>query len=364
MDERAKNAEKGKGKGRGRGKGRLPRWKTTINKAEKGGDETGQDSLSGDLLTRAMAKTKDEDSRLSNVAEASPDLTKGNVAEKAKDEDSSVSHVAKDVIEDSNVPMFPSVCPDLASGEGKDAEKAKDVDSGVSNIAKVSPDLANGKGKEAEKAKDEDNTAKVSPALANGVEDNVAFDACQGYAHTCEHAGENKICVQLLDNEGTPLNWGDKGNFWDITDQMTPANLKTWHWDSETLTYTVGMTGRCIDTQLTAKLVQNVGCDNVDIRCTATQVGSLIGGPESHEGYFDLEFWRAKECVQQKCLQMHTGVAPSLRSAPVLDTVPDTDSTLAWIGYTAAGSALVALVTIAVARQRRVLPVVPDSLLG
>merc|ERR1719379_1209281 len=75
----------------------------------------------------------------------------------------------------------------------------------------------------------------AQPAVADVPADNVAQDSCQGYEHTCKHTGDNKICVELLDSEGQPLNWGDKGNFWDITDQATPTNLKTWHWDSENL---------------------------------------------------------------------------------------------------------------------------------
>jgi len=108
----------------------------------------------------------------------------------------------------------------------------------------------------------------------------------------CDHDPTHRVCAQLLNGEGHPLGWGAKGNFWQITGQTA------FQWDSE-IRENHGDSW-CICMWATARLIATVGCENVHLRCDATDVAYV---EKSYtDGGVDLQ--PAKECLQKKCPAM------------------------------------------------------------
>ncbi|CAL1147864.1 unnamed protein product [Cladocopium goreaui] len=105
----------------------------------------------------------------------------------------------------------------------------------------------------------------------------------------CNHDPTHRVCAQLLDGEGQPLDWGAKGNFWQITGQ------EAFQWDSE-IRENHGDSW-CICMWATARLIATVGCENVHLRCDATDVAYV------EKSYVDggVNLQPAKKCLQQKC---------------------------------------------------------------
>eukprot|EP00927_Polykrikos_kofoidii_P052318 TRINITY_DN460_c0_g1_i7.p1 TRINITY_DN460_c0_g1~~TRINITY_DN460_c0_g1_i7.p1 ORF type:complete len:164 (-),score=22.57 TRINITY_DN460_c0_g1_i7:317-808(-) len=106
--------------------------------------------------------------------------------------------------------------------------------------------------------------------------------------HKCNHDPTHRVCAKLLGSDGQPLSWGD-GDFWNITGQSEfkwDAEIRANHGDSW-----------CICMWATAKLIHNVGCDNVHLRCDATDVSYVM--EQYTDGGVDLE--PAKDCLRKKC---------------------------------------------------------------
>jgi hypothetical protein len=131
-----------------------------------------------------------------------------------------------------------------------------------------------------------------------------ALEVCPGADanYRCNHHASSSVttlCVVLLDTKGEPLHWHDKGNFWDITNQ------KAWMWDDDIRRN--GGDSSCIDMWSTAKLVQNVGCENVQIRCDSTDLRYVTAR---------MKIWR--DGTQRVAAMMEAAHEPAAQAAEVL----------------------------------------------
>ena len=107
----------------------------------------------------------------------------------------------------------------------------------------------------------------------------------------CNHDQTHRVCAQLVD-QGTsePLSWGSK-DFWAITGQ------KQWQWDDKIVGGPNPGDSWCICMWATANLIKEVGCENVHIRCDATDVDYVLSN--YHDGGHDLSV--AHDCLRQLC---------------------------------------------------------------
>merc|ERR1719162_1907286 len=106
--------------------------------------------------------------------------------------------------------------------------------------------------------------------------------------HKCNHDETHRVCAQLLDGSGQPLNWG-KGDFWEITKQ------KAFQWDDDIRAN--GGDSWCICMWATAELIEAVGCDNVHLHCGSTDISYVLGKYTD----FGTDLTPARECLQRKC---------------------------------------------------------------
>lgn len=218
--------------------------------------------------------------------------------------------------------------------------------------------LAEEKAKE-KKQKEKEAAAARQEAAMQAVQEDLwnsgaaGLQACPGddHAQGCTFDESHRVCAQLLDAKGKPLNWGKSGNFWDITE------LKDYMWDKK-----IRMNGgdsECLDMWLTAKLTHQVGCQNVHIRCDATDVNNVMqhyldndASPDDanlvrNAAQREEILLEAAECIEQKC-----GAAMSLASSS-----HDTGGSTRVEGIVAAsvalpvGALVVAAVTVALRRR-------------
>lgn len=106
----------------------------------------------------------------------------------------------------------------------------------------------------------------------------------------CNHDKTHRCCAKLLDDQGKPLKWGS-GDFWEITGQ------KDWQWDDKIRGEPNPGDSWCICMWATADLVKSVGCENVHIRCDATDVRFMLSS--YNDGGRDLSV--AHDCLRYKC---------------------------------------------------------------
>lgn len=107
--------------------------------------------------------------------------------------------------------------------------------------------------------------------------------------------------MQLLDDEGQPLHWGTDGNFWDImktTNNKGPAGS----WIGVDMMRKNGGDSWCTDLWSTTRLIEKVGCENVRVRCDATDVGWVAEDNTWEKYYRDVNLPPAKECLKRKCV--------------------------------------------------------------
>jgi hypothetical protein len=136
-----------------------------------------------------------------------------------------------------------------------------------------------------------------SPEDSNGVEgtpsDEIAVCPGEGDRYgdfKCNHDKTHRCCAKLLDENGEPQSWGE-GDFWEITGQ------KDWQWDDKIRDPPNPGDSWCICMWATADLINSVGCENVHIRCDATDVKFMLGS--YHDGGRDLSV--ANDCLRYKC---------------------------------------------------------------
>merc|ERR1712224_472265 len=127
----------------------------------------------------------------------------------------------------------------------------------------------------------------VFPELAQSVA------VCPGESgrygdHKCNHDQTHRVCAQLLDSSGQPMEWGS-GNFWQITGQTA------WQWDNQIRANNGD--SWCICMWATAHLIESAGCENVHLRCDSTDVQYVM--QSYSDGGVDLA--PAKDCLQKKC---------------------------------------------------------------
>lgn len=196
--------------------------------------------------------------------------------------------------------------------------------------------------------------------------DGTGLEPCPGAHGKCEDVtgqsggAYSQVCLQLLDARGVVLDWG-RENFWDIT------NRKNAMWDNQIRSN--GGDSWCTPLSLFAKLIQKVGCKNVQIRCAATDIGWVMKESywekEYTESLFeDVDFAGARECVRQLCAPV------SMISSPKAVTVwpGDGDAPSLRIATAVAGGVAgvlsVSFFVAAVVLQRHAPPVSAEAFLG
>ena len=97
----------------------------------------------------------------------------------------------------------------------------------------------------------------------------AAVEACPGEGDRygdfkCNHDQTHRVCAKLVDETTSlPLKWGEK-DFWGITNQSA--------WVDKIVGAPNPGDSWCICMWATARLIEKVGCENVHIRCEATDV--------------------------------------------------------------------------------------------
>lgn len=179
--------------------------------------------------------------------------------------------------------------------------------------------------------------------IPDATEQPWLLDSCPGRSDKCVWGYSQRICVQLLDGKGEPLTWEGKGNVWEITN--VGRNL-----DVIGKLRTVGGDSWCLDNGLTDELIQNVGCENLNIRCKATDLGYVLSG----RGKAGKPPPALKECLLEKCVRPSTTDPISSN----LDVLEDFNEVGIWskgnvIRFLSATVAGVALSSLAAAIWRR-----------
>eukprot|EP00619_Florenciella_sp_RCC1007_P000302 CAMPEP_0205925570 /NCGR_PEP_ID=MMETSP1325-20131115/18470_1 /ASSEMBLY_ACC=CAM_ASM_000708 /TAXON_ID=236786 /ORGANISM="Florenciella sp., Strain RCC1007" /LENGTH=134 /DNA_ID=CAMNT_0053294123 /DNA_START=124 /DNA_END=528 /DNA_ORIENTATION=+ len=125
----------------------------------------------------------------------------------------------------------------------------------------------------------------------------MAVDVCPGEGprygdFKCNHDGTHRVCAQLVDSSsGSPLSWGEGGDFWAITGQ------KAWQWDTSIVSEPNPGDSWCICMWAFAKLIKRVGCENVHLRCDSTDISYVLA--QYHDGGHSLD--EAHTCLEAKC---------------------------------------------------------------
>merc|ERR1719379_2906488 len=78
------------------------------------------------------------------------------------------------------------------------------------------------------------------------------------------------VCVQVLDGDGSPLQWEPHGNFWQITYPHGFRKPNLVEYITEQIRRVAG-NSYCVTLWQTARLIDTVGCDNVHVWCDATE---------------------------------------------------------------------------------------------
>jgi len=117
--------------------------------------------------------------------------------------------------------------------------------------------------------------------------------------HKCIHDRTHRVCAKLVDNKDTcqEVTWPRVGSFWDITGQQR------WNWKQRICEGRNPGDSWCICMWASANLVAEVGCDNVDINCGATDVDYVLRS--RYDGGWNLNNF--KSCLRQKCVKQNDG---------------------------------------------------------
>merc|ERR1711937_136346 len=121
-----------------------------------------------------------------------------------------------------------------------------------------------------------------------------AINICPGEGprygdYKCNHDSTHRVCARLKNTSGEKLQWGS-GDFWAITRQPD--------WSSQVGSDPKNPGGDwCICMWATARLISQVGCANVHLDCSATDVSYVMG--KYSDGGVDLK--PAKDCLASKC---------------------------------------------------------------
>eukprot|EP00354_Favella_ehrenbergii_P005820 CAMPEP_0170468822 /NCGR_PEP_ID=MMETSP0123-20130129/11859_1 /TAXON_ID=182087 /ORGANISM="Favella ehrenbergii, Strain Fehren 1" /LENGTH=161 /DNA_ID=CAMNT_0010735489 /DNA_START=6 /DNA_END=491 /DNA_ORIENTATION=+ len=109
--------------------------------------------------------------------------------------------------------------------------------------------------------------------------------------YKCNHDQTHRVCAQLIDTQTSqPLSWGSR-DFWEITGQ------KQVQWDDKIRGEPNPGDSWCICMWATAKLIEKVGCENVHLRCDATDVSYVLSKYDDN----GRNLKAAHDCLQQKC---------------------------------------------------------------
>jgi hypothetical protein len=200
--------------------------------------------------------------------------------------------------------------------------------------------------------------------------------SCPGAATTCNYDDNHRVCAQMLDEEGKPLEWGNAGSFWDIAGKKKGrpglAQAQALTWDNEVLPKAISTNGGdsfCTDMWLIAGLTARVGCENMHIRCEATDVqylvsrymeGEEIGSPEEHglapsAAQREEILLEAAECIESQCSLRPMSLGSSSQDAGLSG-----EGGVSLVGIVAFAGALGALVAVALTHKRHTHSVSPD----
>lgn len=130
--------------------------------------------------------------------------------------------------------------------------------------------------------------------LASSIEEEV--EVCPGDTRgdfKCNHDETHRVCAKLVDTSGgtcTPQLWGDK-DFWELTNQTSVE------WKDDVCNEPNPGEYWCICMWATAKLINQVGCDNITIKCDATSIKHIMQSTSDGNDNLDEEH----ACLRQKC---------------------------------------------------------------
>lgn len=128
--------------------------------------------------------------------------------------------------------------------------------------------------------------------LSSKVDESLAV--CPGdinHGQRCNNEDSNqRVCAQVLDDDGKPKMWGENKDFWDITNK----DMKNHFIDKIRENKGDSM---CIGMGMTAKLIQEAGCKDVHIRCEASDLSYMM------TRYSDagMDLTSLKQCLQDQC---------------------------------------------------------------
>lgn len=166
------------------------------------------------------------------------------------------------------------------------------------NVAKVKAEPV-----EDERVEDEPPFDPLAPPKAMAPD----LDTCPGYDTGCRFGADIYMtsyvaCMVLHDEKGQRLKWEDGRDFWEITRQA-------WSWDNQ-MRKAKGDSW-CVNLWAASKIIQEVGCAKVQIRCGATDVSWVN---EDYEwGWDDFgsvpflgvrgqDLPPVRDCLKEKCL--------------------------------------------------------------
>lgn len=141
------------------------------------------------------------------------------------------------------------------------------------------------------------------------LHESALIEACPGDTrgdYKCNHDETHRVCAKLMDEHtGKPLSWGP-GDFWEITGQ------KPFEWSADILSEPNPGDSWCVCMWATKALIEKVGCENVSLRCEATDVAFVL---DSYEDGGE-ELSAAHACLKEKCSAPVAAAAlnPSLKT--------------------------------------------------
>merc|ERR1712054_68393 len=98
----------------------------------------------------------------------------------------------------------------------------------------------------------------------------LCLDVCKGEGprygdYKCNHDRTHRVCATLKDKTGAKISWGNNKNFWQTTNQPDWSNQVGGDPNNPG-------GGWCICMWATASLIRQVGCDNVHLSCSSTDL--------------------------------------------------------------------------------------------
>lgn len=177
------------------------------------------------------------------------------------------------------------------------------------------------------------------------------LEKCAGSRQgSCNANMLERVCVQVLDGESTKM-FGDK-SYWDVVDEASrDSEVKANNGDSF-----------CITMWKAAQAIERAGCENVHIKCEATDIQrtwALYADKDAFNQYIEghpmgaISADKVRDCFKSKC-----------NPPNVLAEQGSNGSVIPFMGLAVVGAALGAILVAFVAQRRRTAHVSVKPVLG